>query len=140
MPSRRTGMHNKCTHCDTHVGNGKLYKHVSTCTYMMTSGKHRRPFEGRHLVNFAKSWLSLLSICFCHRSEEGCRNILDGVRRYVDKSAAVQHEEEKLLSKLRELSGHHADLNTAMLAFEKLLPEVRLKMLYIQFFFRCHFC
>ena len=23
---------------------------VSTCTYMTTSGMHRRPFEGRHLV------------------------------------------------------------------------------------------
>ena len=26
-----------------------IHKH-STCTYIMTSGMHRRPFEGRHLV------------------------------------------------------------------------------------------
>ena len=28
----------------------KSFKWVSTCTYMSTSGMHRRPFEGRHLV------------------------------------------------------------------------------------------
>ena len=28
----------------------KSFKKVSTCTYMSTSGMHRRPFEGRHLV------------------------------------------------------------------------------------------
>ena len=26
------------------------FKKVSTCTSMSTSGMHRRPFEGRHLV------------------------------------------------------------------------------------------
>ena len=29
----------------------KSFKKVSTCTYMSTSGMHRRPFEGRHLVS-----------------------------------------------------------------------------------------
>ena len=32
---------------------GLLSQHISVltkCTYMMTSGMHRRPFEGRHLV------------------------------------------------------------------------------------------
>ena len=46
----------------------KSFKWVSTCTYMTTSGMHRRPFEGRHLVllfefslHFAVSiWLSLV--------------------------------------------------------------------------------
>ena len=28
----------------------KSFKYVSTCTYKSTSGMHRRPFEGRHLV------------------------------------------------------------------------------------------
>ena len=28
----------------------KSFKWVSTCTYMTTSGMHRRPFEGRQLV------------------------------------------------------------------------------------------
>ena len=28
------------------------FKLVSTCTSMSTSGMHRRPFEGRHLVQF----------------------------------------------------------------------------------------
>ena len=32
----------------------KSFKWVSTCTYMSTSGMHRRPFEGRHLVNLVK--------------------------------------------------------------------------------------
>ena len=27
------------------------FKKVSTCTSMSTSGMHRRPFEGRHLVD-----------------------------------------------------------------------------------------
>ena len=34
----------------------KSFKWVSTCTYMSTSGMHRRPFEGRHLV-----WLFVFS-------------------------------------------------------------------------------
>ena len=31
----------------------KSFKKVSTCTYMSTSGMHRRPFEGRHLVSIS---------------------------------------------------------------------------------------
>ena len=36
----------------------KSFKWVSTCTYMSTSGMHRRPFEGRHLVlnSFLNYW------------------------------------------------------------------------------------
>ena len=31
----------------------KSFKWVSTCTYMSTLGMHRRPFEGRHLVQYS---------------------------------------------------------------------------------------
>ena len=34
-----------------------------TCTYMMTSGMHRRPFEGRHLVNF--NFLTFILSTYC---------------------------------------------------------------------------
>ena len=45
---------------------------TKTCTYMMTSGMHRRPFEGQHLVLvYQMSWSSchgntLQLICFKH--------------------------------------------------------------------------
>ena len=39
----------------------KSFKQVSTCTYMSTSGMHRRPFEGRHLV-FVRMCLFLLTL------------------------------------------------------------------------------
>ena len=32
---------------------------VSTCTYMLTSGMHRRPFEGRHLVGYDLSFTTM---------------------------------------------------------------------------------
>ena len=33
---------------------------TKTCTYMMTSGMHRRPFEGRHLVNMNFWYLKII--------------------------------------------------------------------------------
>ena len=33
---------------------------TKTCTYMITSGMHRRPFEGRHLVNMNFWYLKII--------------------------------------------------------------------------------
>ena len=38
----------------------KSFKWVATCTYRSTSGMHRRPFEGRHLVEVLISLLDVL--------------------------------------------------------------------------------
>ena len=48
---------------------------------------------------------------------------MSGVRRYIEKSGALLHEEEKLLSKLQELSGQPTDFLSAVSAFESVLPE-----------------
>ena len=55
----------------------KSFKWVSTCTHRSTSGMHRRPFEGRHLVYlFFGRWAFILLlrvwliICDCDWSEE----------------------------------------------------------------------
>lgn len=75
----------------------------------------------REEPQLAKLWSEMI------KCEQGCHNAVTGARHYSDKAVAVQQQEEKLFTRLQEVSSHQTspDLHNALQAMENLLPQVR---------------
>lgn len=73
----------------------------------------------REEPQLAKLWSEMI------KCEQGCHNAVTGARHYSDKAVAVQQQEEKLFTRLQEVSSHQTspDLHNALQAMENLLPQ-----------------